>query len=118
MFLAADWETTESPIMADTELRQRKPQGDDKPAKKASATKPKSKADDDDYSPWLDILRVLSFIFVASCGLSYVISGGESLFWGMKNKPNYLRADWWKAQMVRLLARKLVARNPPMLTSA
>ncbi|POR37858.1 Membrane steroid-binding protein 2 [Tolypocladium paradoxum] len=87
--------------MEDAELRQRKPRGDDKPARETSATKSKSKskADSDDFSPWLDVVRVLSFIFVASCGLSYVISGGETFFWGMTNKPNYLRADWWKAKM-------------------
>ncbi|GJN74468.1 cytochrome b5-like Heme/Steroid binding domain-containing protein [Purpureocillium lilacinum] len=84
--------------MADSELRQRKPQGDDKPKKKSSKSKRKTD-EGDDYTPWLDILRVLSFLFVASCGLSYAISGGESWFWGMQNKPNYLSPRWWKAQM-------------------
>lgn len=94
--------------MADAELRQRKvapePSEAPKPAKSKSKPKSKSKRDDDadDYTPWVDILRVLSFLFVASCGLSYVISGGESMFWGMKNKPNYLRVDWWKSQIVSL----------------
>lgn len=97
----------------DAELRQRKaaPPSSDAPAtepvkaKTKSKSKPKSKRDAqdgneaDDYTPWVDMLRVLSFLFIASCGLSYVISGGESFFWGMKNKPNYLRVDWWKSQL-------------------
>lgn len=100
----------------DAELRQRKataPPSPDAPAtepvkaKTTPKSRPRSKRDDgqerdeaDDYTPWVDMLRVLSFLFIASCGLSYVISGGESFFWGMKNnKPNYLRADWWKSQL-------------------
>lgn len=88
--------------MADSELRQRK-QPDaveaTKPTKKSSS---KSKVEEEDaYSPWLDVLRVITFLFVASCALSYWISNGESFFWGMRNKPNYLRVDWWKAQWVR-----------------
>lgn len=87
--------------MADnSELRQRKaaPAKQDEPRK----TTPRRKADDEDkYSPWVDILRVLTFLFVASCGLSYVISNGESTFWGMQNRPSYLRLDWWKSHFVR-----------------
>lgn len=88
--------------MADSELRQRK-QPDAAEATVPAKKKPsKSKVDDEDaYSPWLDVLRVISFLFVASCALSYWISNGESFFWGMRNKPNYLRVDWWKAQWVR-----------------
>ncbi|UKZ77260.1 hypothetical protein TrVFT333_004980 [Trichoderma virens FT-333] len=83
--------------MADSELRQRKQQ-DAKPAKTKSSSK--SRVDEEDaYSPWLDTLRVISFLFVASCALSYWISNGESFFWGMRNKPHYLRVDWWKAQI-------------------
>jgi hypothetical protein len=94
--------------MADAELRQRKAAGpasdDTRPKSSEPEPKPKSRRrleDDDEYSPWVDILRVLSFLLVASCGLSYVISGGESLFWGMKDKPQYLRVGWWKSQFVR-----------------
>ncbi|KAK3304709.1 uncharacterized protein B0T15DRAFT_251269 [Chaetomium strumarium] len=55
--------------------------------------------DDNAYtSLYLDIFRVLTFLFLASCGLSYLISGGETLFWGMSNPPKYLQADWWKKQ--------------------
>jgi hypothetical protein len=88
--------------MADSELRQRKQQDAEEPTKETK-TKSSSKSkvhDEDAYSPWLDVLRVISFLFVASCALSYWISNGESLFWGMKNKPQYLRTDWWKAQIV------------------
>lgn len=89
--------------MADSEVRQRKPQAEEKPGPK-KLTKPRPKDDaQDGYSPWLDILRVLSFVFMISCLLSYFISSGESYFWGMKNKPDYLRTDWWMAKMVRVL---------------
>ncbi|KAL7911157.1 cytochrome b5 [Trichoderma velutinum] len=85
--------------MADSELRQRKQQDAGAATKPAKAKSSKSRADDEDaYSPWLDVLRVISFLFVASCALSYWISNGESFFWGMRNKPNYMRIDWWKAQ--------------------
>ncbi|KAG6013272.1 hypothetical protein E4U43_007381 [Claviceps pusilla] len=88
----------------DAQLRQRKaasPSADEVPHHVKTNTKSKSKrdAEADDYTPWVDVLRVLSFLLIASCGLSYVISGGDSFFWGMKNKPSYLRLDWWKAQL-------------------
>jgi hypothetical protein len=73
-----------------------------KPKKKS----PKKRLDDDEsYSTaslCLDVLRVLTFLFLASCGVSYLVSNGESFFWGMSNPPKYLRADWWAKQMVRL----------------
>ncbi|KAL7798187.1 cytochrome b5 [Trichoderma ceciliae] len=84
--------------MADSELRQRKQPDAGEPIKAAKTKKLKVR-DEDAYSPWLDALRVISFLFVASCALSYWISNGESFFWGMRNKPNYMRVDWWKAQM-------------------
>ncbi|KAI5862401.1 cytochrome b5 [Durotheca rogersii] len=56
-------------------------------------------ADDDDYSPWVDVLRVLSFLVVASCALSYLVSGGESFTWGMQDPPRYLQLRWWQAQL-------------------
>ncbi|KAI0485407.1 hypothetical protein F4859DRAFT_470889 [Xylaria cf. heliscus] len=60
---------------------------------------PKEKVDEDDeYSPWVDVLRVISFLIFASCALSYLISGGETFTWGMKHPPKYLRADWWKSK--------------------
>lgn len=79
-------------------VRQRKPQAE-KPEGKSSKSRASSKEEVD--GSWkLDILRVTSFLLLGSCGLSYLISGGESYFWGMSNKPNYLRVDWWKAQFV------------------
>ena len=56
--------------------------------------------DEDDYSPWMDVLRVISFLIVASCGLSYLVSNGESFTWGLRHPPKYLDAAWWKAQWV------------------
>ncbi|KAI5928254.1 putative heme binding protein [Camillea tinctor] len=55
--------------------------------------------EDDDYSPWVDILRVLTFLALASCGLSYLISGGESFTWGIRHPPKYLQLEWWKSQL-------------------
>lgn len=79
------------------------------PPTTTTATQPKRKTkskkrprleEEDDYSPYLDIFRVLTFLLLASCGLSYLVSGGESYFWGMKNKPDYLKLSWWKMQYV------------------
>ncbi|CAJ2511783.1 Uu.00g074080.m01.CDS01 [Anthostomella pinea] len=62
---------------------------------------PKQRLDDEDeaYSPWVDILRVLSFLAVASCALSYLISGGESYMWGVRHTPRYMQVEWWKSQL-------------------
>lgn len=81
----------------------------DTPAPAPKQPKPKRKTkelvdDDEEYSPWLDVLRVLSFLFVASCGLSYLVSGGESFFWSMRAPPKYMQLDWWKSQLVRRLS--------------
>ncbi|KAK4186231.1 membrane-associated progesterone-binding protein 4 [Podospora australis] len=73
-------------------------------AKKLVAAKPKKKSkkvEEDEYDRWdiaLDIVRVVTFLFFASCGLSYLVSGGESFFWGMSDPPKVLKVDWWKAQ--------------------
>ncbi|KAM0561727.1 hypothetical protein ACHAPJ_002896 [Fusarium lateritium] len=50
----------------------------------------------DGYSPYLDVLRVITFVIVASMGLSYVISGGESFWWGHKNKPDWMTQKFYK----------------------
>ncbi|CAK7206837.1 hypothetical protein SEUCBS139899_009643 [Sporothrix eucalyptigena] len=71
------------------------------PVKAKSPRKSKKRSrieEEDDYSLYLDVFRVLTFLFLASCGLSYLVSGGESFFWGMKNKPDYLKLSWWKMQ--------------------
>jgi hypothetical protein len=88
------------------ELRQRKPA-----ASKAKA-KPEPSADDEtSYSPWVDILRVVTFLIVASCGLSYFITDGKSFLWGGVSKPDVLRPNWWQEKLVRapaaLLARPI-----------
>lgn len=101
--------------MADTEpsVRQRKPKttvNDDSNSSDASEPKlvkvetisPKQKVEKEDaYNPIVDIFRVLTFLFLASCGLSYLISSGETWTWGMKNPPKYLQKDWWESQWVR-----------------
>ncbi|KAI0541333.1 hypothetical protein GGR58DRAFT_16500 [Xylaria digitata] len=66
--------------------------------KKNRSPKQKLDDEDDEYSPWVDILRVISFLIFASCALSYLISGGETYTWGMKHPPKYLQADWWKSK--------------------
>ncbi|KAK7731814.1 hypothetical protein SLS53_008635 [Cytospora paraplurivora] len=68
--------------------------GEVKTGKKRS----KKSADDKvEYgNPWVDALRVLSFLLLLSCGLSYLVSGGESFFWTMKVSPKYLRLQTWK----------------------
>ncbi|KAM0240458.1 hypothetical protein ACHAPO_002356 [Fusarium lateritium] len=96
--------------MADeSTLRQRKPQPKNdsasevsqpstptKKGKKTSSSKVDHDGIWDGYSPYLDILRVISFLFVASMGLSYVISGGESYWWGHKNKPEWMTQKFYK----------------------
>lgn len=111
--------TPDSAAMADDgTVRRRKPERSPK-TKKANTTsepepvesegeivekKPKTVKkrleEEDAYSPYVDILRVLTFLFLASCGLSYLISSGETFFWGMKNPPNYLTTNWWKTKLV------------------
>lgn len=54
---------------------------------------------EDVYSPVLDVFRVLTFLILASCGLSYLISSGESYTWGLKNPPKHLQKDWWTSQL-------------------
>ncbi len=76
----------------------------DKAPKKTKKKSKKSRLDDEDEYPrsalLLDIVRVLTFLFLASCGLSYLVSSGESFFWGMSDPPKYLRASWWSKQLV------------------
>ncbi|KAG7107112.1 Membrane steroid-binding protein 1 like [Verticillium longisporum] len=69
-------------------------------SKSKSGTKAKAARTDDGetdaFSPLIDVLRVLSFLAVASCALSYVMSSGESFTWGFNDKPWYLRPSYWK----------------------
>lgn len=101
--------------MADTELRKRKTNTDDGKRKEGTKLRAKTQAEDDAASMRLDILRVLTFLFVASCGLSYVISSGESFFWGMQNKPYYLKPEWWKKKFVRLSSHSTLAHCHSLL---
>lgn len=90
--------------MADSELRQRK-------AVAEKPSEPKQDPSNDDetsYSPWVDILRVITFVIVASCGLSYVITSGNSFVWGGVARPDVLRLNWWQDQLVRPLSRSHV----------
>ena len=105
--------------MSDSAVRRRKPAPADKANPAASEPEsidsseeevvaetkpvtPKKRIENEDRdSYWLDGLRVLTFLFIASCGLSYLISSGETFFWGMSNPPNYTKVDWWKAKFVR-----------------
>jgi predicted aminopeptidase len=93
--------------MADSELRNRKAK-----AEKIINEAPKTidAEDDDKYSIYIDILRVLSFLIVASCGLSYVVTGGSSWTWGGVQLPEYARTAYWKEKLVRLSFP-----NPPPL---
>lgn len=88
--------------MADSEVRQRKAPAGGKDTKGGASTKKLQKKVDkeDGSSMLLDVFRVLTFLLLASCGISYFISGGESFFWGMKNKPQYLKVQYWKNLVV------------------
>jgi hypothetical protein len=96
---------------------------DEKPKNAPKKAKKKSTQDhlddDESYSTsslLLDILRVVTFLALASCGLSYLISNGETFTWGMSKPPNYLRADWWKRQFVRSFPFPPSQPNHPQLT--
>ncbi|KAH8195958.1 hypothetical protein TruAng_009878 [Truncatella angustata] len=71
-------------------------QEDPKPKRTAKA---RVKSEDNDYSPWVDVLRVITFLLLASVALSYLISNGDSFSWG-KQRPKYLRTEWWKEQFL------------------
>lgn len=91
--------------MADYELRKRKGEADEVIVKpiEIGEKKKKSGVDDQEETNWtLDVLRVISFGLIASVVLSHFVSGGDSMWWNLKNKPNYFRVDWWKAQLVSL----------------
>ncbi|KAI6784285.1 Membrane steroid-binding protein-like protein [Emericellopsis cladophorae] len=83
--------------MADSELRQRKAKAEPEHTKPSSIHD--DAHDDDKASFYLDILRVLSFIIVASCGLSYVVTGGSSWTWGGVQLPEYARTVYWKERL-------------------
>lgn len=95
--------------MAEPTVRQRKPEKDttdtDETETQTSHKTTKSNKKDGkgkvEYeNPWIDVARVLTFLLVVSCGLSYLVSAGESFFWTMKVPPKYLRTEWWRSQLV------------------
>lgn len=88
----------------ESESEQEKEQKPPKRTSKKATVKDRLDADDDypRTALLLDIFRVLTFLFLVSCGLSYLISGGESFFWGMSDPPRYMTLNWWKKQFVRL----------------
>ena len=91
----------EDNLFAGTPSEKLRPVKTNSPDAPKTKSKRKSAGDVDGYSIWIDALRVLSFLAIASCGLSYVMSGGESWTWGYKNKPQFLRAQYWKLLIVR-----------------
>lgn len=108
--------------MADPQVRQRKPEKEAEtdsaaqvPGKKTSK-KSKKEGKVEYENPWIDVARVLTFLFVVSCGLSYVVSAGESFFWSMKVPPKYLRTEWWKSQFVSAEARRVFQLCPLVCT--
>lgn len=93
--------------MADPQVRQRKQQPDNDttstddnttPKNTSPKTKKDAKTKVEYENPWVDVARVLTFLLVASCGLSYLVTGGESVLWSAKVPPKYLRAEWWRSQ--------------------
>jgi hypothetical protein len=72
----------------------------------AQAFQPKARSakakieEEDSWSPFVDAFRVLAFLLLASAGLSYLVSGGETWTWGLKTRPKFADLDWWKAQFV------------------
>lgn len=66
--------------------------------------KARVKNDDEEYSPWVDVLRVLTFLVLAGVGLSYLISSGTTF--GLdklaKHPPKYFQKAWWEEQFVSL----------------
>ncbi|OAA57574.1 membrane-associated progesterone receptor [Niveomyces insectorum RCEF 264] len=93
------------PTARQRKLQKQEPEPSASDADAVHARKPARKTrtpvdDEDDYSPWLDIVRVLTFLLIASAGLSYLVTSGESWVWGMKEKPNYLKLSWWKTQYI------------------
>ncbi|RDA94896.1 hypothetical protein CP533_4326 [Ophiocordyceps camponoti-saundersi (nom. inval.)] len=86
-------------VQEDTKIEEEEEDHEKRPSAKKFTSSSAADADDSS-SPWLDVLRVLTFLLVASCGLSYVISGGESWSWGViPSRPNYLKPAWWKAKL-------------------
>lgn len=99
---------------AGTAAQDVQPSSDDGAKKKRSKKSKKVDTDEVEYgNPWVDVLRVLSFLLFVSCGASYLVSGGESFFWTMEVPPKYLRLETWKGLYVRILDPLGLARPRP-----
>ena len=78
------------------------------PSQEPASVKQRIDAEETDrFTIFLDVLRVITFLFAASCALSYLVSNGETFFWGMQHPPKYLQTKWWKSQLVRSSAELL-----------
>lgn len=80
--------------MAD--IRQRKPDPPD--SKEKIISKETLQKEDGTGIPYLDILRTLVFVLLASSALSYFVTR-ESFFWGVK-RPQWSRIDVIKTYIV------------------
>lgn len=99
---------------AETAVQDAQPSSDEGEKKKRSKKSKSVDTDEVEYgNPWVDVLRVLSFLLFVSCGASYLVSGGESFFWNMKVPPKYLRVETWKGLIVRLPSRLALAALCP-----
>ena len=86
----------------DAAVQDAQPSSDEGGKKKRGKKGKKIDTDEVEYgNPWVDVLRVLSFLLFVSCGASYLVSGGESFFWSVKVPPKYLRMETWKGLLVR-----------------
>lgn len=96
-------------VDSDPTIRQRKPEKETEtedvahspaapPAKKNKKIRD---VDANTESRWIDVARTLTLLFAISCGLSYLVSSGESFFWN--TPPKYLSREFWQSQFVRPL---------------
>lgn len=109
---------------SDPTIRQRKPQKattnetEAFPVLEQDAPLKKKVVDEDDYTPWVDVLRVITFLLLASAGLSYLVSNGESFLWNVKVPPKYLQVDWWQSHFVGLPFLLSLEESPGRRTEA
>lgn len=103
---------------SDPNIRQRKPEKatehasstEDQPVGTPLASKAKKTKDTVEESRWLDVARTLTLLLAISCSLSYLVSSGDSFFWSLKVPPKYMRAEWWKSQLVSTCNHKSHAK--------
>lgn len=88
----------ELPLTEDEEDAERDPD----PVKPRPTPRARQRSEDE-YNPWVDVLRVLTFLVLASAGLSYLISSGDTFTWGIKQPPKYLQRAYWEEKFVRHL---------------